>query len=41
MYPAKLMPGCNIFIHTTGTSDRHGRLLLQALGFPFYGKITY
>ncbi|KAG6010772.1 hypothetical protein E4U21_004160 [Claviceps maximensis] len=40
MYPPKLMPGCDIFIHTTGTSDRQGRLLLQALGFPFHGKAT-
>lgn len=40
MYPPKLMPGCDIFIHTTGTSDRQGRLLMQALGFPFYGKAT-
>ncbi|KAL3957645.1 hypothetical protein ACCO45_008223 [Purpureocillium lilacinum] len=41
MYPAKLMPGCDIFIHTTGTSDRQGRLLMEALGFPFYGKVTH
>ncbi|KFG78762.1 hypothetical protein MANI_005142 [Metarhizium anisopliae] len=40
MYPPKLMPGCDIFIHTTGTSDRQGRLLMEALGFPFYGKAT-
>ncbi|CCE34810.1 related to ribosomal protein L5 precursor,mitochondrial [Claviceps purpurea 20.1] len=38
MYPPRLIPGCDIFLHTTGTSDRQGRLLLQALGFPFYGK---
>ncbi|KAK7220398.1 hypothetical protein V2G26_008401 [Clonostachys chloroleuca] len=41
MYPNKLIPGCHIFIHTTGTSDRHGRLLMEALGFPFYGKATH
>ncbi|KJZ74191.1 hypothetical protein HIM_06422 [Hirsutella minnesotensis 3608] len=41
MYPPKLMPGCHIFIHTTATSDRQARLLLQALGFPFYGKATH
>ncbi|CAM1508313.1 Fc.00g051610.m01.CDS01 [Cosmosporella sp. VM-42] len=41
MYPARLMPGCHIFIKTTGTSDRQGRLLLEALGFPFYGKVTH
>ncbi|KAG6025629.1 hypothetical protein E4U40_002555 [Claviceps sp. LM458 group G5] len=40
MYPPRLIPGCDIFLHTTGTSDRQGRLLLQALGFPFYGKKT-
>ncbi|CRK39828.1 hypothetical protein BN1723_015574 [Verticillium longisporum] len=39
MYPARLLPGCRIFIHTTATSDRHARLLFQALGFPFYGKV--
>lgn len=41
MYPPFLMPGCDIVIQTTGTSDRQGRLLLEALGFPFYGKATY
>ncbi|KAM4056190.1 ribosomal protein [Hirsutella rhossiliensis] len=41
MYPPKLMPGCHIFIHTTGTSDRQGRLLMEALGFPFYGEVTH
>lgn len=41
MYPPNLMPGCDIIIQTTGTSDRQGRLLLEALGFPFYGKVTY
>ncbi|KAI8659519.1 hypothetical protein NCS56_01169200 [Fusarium sp. Ph1] len=41
MYPARLMPGCDIFIKTTGTSDRQGRLLLEALGLPFYGKATH
>ncbi|KAK2060870.1 ribosomal L5P family protein [Colletotrichum caudatum] len=38
MYPAKLIPGCHIFIQTTATSNRQARLLLQALGLPFYGK---
>ncbi|TQV92165.1 ribosomal L5P family protein [Cordyceps javanica] len=41
MYPPNLMPGCDIIIQTTGTSDRQGRLLLEALGFPFYGKVSY
>ncbi|KAG9250868.1 ribosomal protein L5 domain-containing protein [Emericellopsis atlantica] len=38
-YPAKMIPGCYITIQTTATSDRHGRLLLESLGFPFYGKV--
>ncbi|WQF79762.1 Putative large ribosomal subunit protein uL5 [Colletotrichum destructivum] len=38
MYPAKLLPGCHIFIQTTATSNRQARLLLQSLGLPFYGK---
>ncbi|KAH7363097.1 54S ribosomal protein L7 [Plectosphaerella cucumerina] len=38
MYPARLIPGCRIFIHTTATSDRHARLLFQALGLPFHGR---
>lgn len=41
MYPPKMVPGCHIFIETTGTSDRQGRLLLEALGLPFYGKATH
>ncbi|KAM0251485.1 hypothetical protein ACHAQJ_008153 [Trichoderma viride] len=41
MYPPKLMPGCDIFIHTSATSDRQARLLMEALGFPFFGKITH
>ncbi|KAK5993364.1 YmL5 [Cladobotryum mycophilum] len=41
MYPPKLMPGCHIFIHTSATSDRQGRLLMEALGFPFFGKVTH
>ncbi|KAL0943944.1 mitochondrial 54S ribosomal protein uL5m [Colletotrichum truncatum] len=38
MYPARLLPGCHIYIQTTATSNRQARLLLQALGLPFYGK---
>ncbi|KAI9149239.1 ribosomal L5 precursor mitochondrial [Paramyrothecium foliicola] len=41
MYPARLVPGCHIYIQTTGTSDRQGRLLMEALGFPFYGKLKH
>ncbi|KAK1835426.1 ribosomal protein L5 domain-containing protein [Podospora conica] len=39
MYPLKSIPGCRVFIKTTATSDRQGRLLLQAMGIPFYGQI--
>jgi len=38
-YPTKMIPGCYISIQTTATSDRQGRLLLEALGIPFYGKV--
>jgi large subunit ribosomal protein L5 len=39
MYPAKMMPGCRIFVKTTATSDRQARLLFGTLGIPFYGKL--
>ncbi|KAK4138746.1 ribosomal protein L5 [Trichocladium antarcticum] len=39
MYPAKMLPGCRVFIKTTATSDRQARLLLQSLGIPFYGEV--
>ncbi|KAI9809471.1 MAG: hypothetical protein M1826_003885 [Phylliscum demangeonii] len=38
MYPPDMIPGCHITIHTSATNDRDARLLLGALGFPFYGK---
>lgn len=38
-YPSKLMTGCDISIQTTATSDRHARLLLEAIGIPFYGEV--
>ncbi|KAL2760785.1 hypothetical protein ACRALDRAFT_2039346 [Sodiomyces alcalophilus JCM 7366] len=41
IYPARLVPGCRIAIQTTATSDRHARLLFQALGLPFYGKVRH
>ncbi|PHH79046.1 hypothetical protein CDD82_2695 [Ophiocordyceps australis] len=41
MYPTKLIPGCYIFIKTTATSDRQGKLLLQSLGLPFYYKLNH
>ncbi|KAL2023839.1 hypothetical protein VTK56DRAFT_1106 [Thermocarpiscus australiensis] len=39
MYPAKMLPGCRVFVKTTATSDRQARLLLQAFGLPFYGEV--
>lgn len=37
-YPAKMIPGCHITIHTSAATDADARLLLTALGIPFYGK---
>ncbi|KAK3906428.1 ribosomal protein L5 domain-containing protein [Staphylotrichum tortipilum] len=39
LYPARMIPGCRIFVKTTATSDRQARLLLQTFGVPFYGPI--
>lgn len=39
MYPAKMIPGYRIFVETTARSDRQARLLLSALGVPFYGLL--
>ncbi|KAK0727250.1 mitochondrial ribosomal protein l7-like protein [Lasiosphaeria miniovina] len=39
VFPAKMIPGVKIFVKTTATSDRQARLLLQAMGIPFYGEI--
>ncbi|PHH69087.1 hypothetical protein CDD80_7022 [Ophiocordyceps camponoti-rufipedis] len=39
MYPVHMVPGCHIIIHTSATSDKQGRLLLGALGFPFAEKV--
>ncbi|KAK4127735.1 ribosomal protein L5 [Parathielavia appendiculata] len=39
LYPAKMLPGCRVFIKTSATSDRQARLLLQAFGVPFYGEV--
>ncbi|KAF3925857.1 hypothetical protein ABW20_dc0103754 [Dactylellina cionopaga] len=39
MYPAKMIPGCHIICKTTATNDRDARMLLQAFGIPFYGKM--
>lgn len=40
MYPPRLIPGCHIFIRTSATNDRDARLLLSAMGLPFYGKLV-
>ena len=39
-YPPKLIPGMHITIHTDATNNRDARLLLQAIGIPFYGKLN-
>lgn len=40
MYPPRMIPGFHVTVKTTATSDRHARLLLSALGVPFYGKLV-
>ncbi|KAF1833251.1 ribosomal protein L5 [Decorospora gaudefroyi] len=39
-YPPKMIPGCHITIQTDATSNKDARLLLQAIGLPFYGKLN-
>ena len=39
-YPPKMIPGCHVTIGTSATNDRDARLLLSAMGFPFYGKFV-
>lgn len=39
-YPPKMIPGCHITIGTDATSNKDARLLLQAIGLPFYGKLN-
>lgn len=39
-YPPKLIPGMHVTIHTTARADKDARLLLEAFGVPFYGKIV-
>lgn len=39
-YPTKMIPGCHITIHTSATTDRDARMLLEAIGIPFYGKLV-
>ncbi|PSR83365.1 ribosomal L5P family protein [Coniella lustricola] len=40
-YPPRSIPGANFQIKTTAKSDRHARLLLQAMGVPFRGDFGY
>lgn len=40
MYPPSMIPGFHVTIHTSAKSDRHARLLLQALGLPFHGEVV-
>ncbi|KAE8355502.1 ribosomal protein L5 domain-containing protein [Aspergillus coremiiformis] len=40
MYPPKMIPGCHITVHTSAKTDKDARLLLSAMGIPFYGKIV-
>lgn len=39
-YPPKMIPGAHITIHTTARTDKDARLLLSAMGIPFYGKLV-
>ncbi|RFU25991.1 hypothetical protein B7463_g10354, partial [Scytalidium lignicola] len=39
MYPPKMIPGFHVTVKTSAKSDRHARLLLSAMGVPFYGKL--
>ena len=39
-YPPKMIPGLHITIHTTARADKDARLLLEAIGVPFYGKVV-
>ena len=39
-YPPKMIPGCHITIHTSAKTDKDARLLLSAMGIPFYGKMV-
>jgi large subunit ribosomal protein L5 len=40
MYPAKMIPGCHITVHTTATNDKDARTLLSSMGIPFYGRLV-
>ena len=38
-YPPKMIPGCNIIVHTSAATDSDARMLINAIGIPFYGKL--
>ncbi|KAK4501925.1 hypothetical protein PRZ48_007735 [Zasmidium cellare] len=40
MYPPKMIPGLHVTVHTSATTDYDARMLLQAIGVPFYGKMV-
>jgi len=33
-----MIPGCHISLQTTAKTDKEARLLLSAMGIPFYGE---
>jgi ribosomal protein L5 len=39
-YPPHMIPGCHITVHTTAKTDKEARLLLTAVGIPFFGKLV-
>ena len=39
-YPPRMIPGMHVTIHTSASTDKDARLLLQQMGVPFYGKIV-
>ncbi|EGE03959.1 54S ribosomal protein L7 [Trichophyton equinum CBS 127.97] len=39
MYPPRMIPGCHITIKTTARTDKDARILLNAMGVPFDGKL--
>lgn len=39
-YPSKMIPGAHVIIKTSARTDREARLLLTAMGLPFWGKMV-
>ncbi len=35
-YPPKMIPGCHVIIHTSAKTDYDAKILLGAVGVPFY-----